>query len=83
MDIRDHTPDVSSGVRGFRRGRILDTLEIADGGVVEVERISLIERVNFAARRYRDIRVSEHELSKCGIECVAVDTVTSREDEVR
>ena len=83
MDIRDHTPDVSRGVWGFRGGRILDALEIVDRGVVKVERISLIERVNFAARRYRDIRVSEHELSKRRIECVTVDTITSREDEVR
>jgi hypothetical protein len=83
MNIRDHTPDISRGVRGFRRGRILDALEIVDGGVVEIERISLIERVNFAALRYLDIGMSEHELSKCGIECVTVDTVTRREDEVR
>lgn len=83
MDIRNHTPDVSRGVWGFRGGRILDALEIVDGGVVKVERISLIERVNFAARRYRDIRVSEHELSKRRIECVTVHTITSREDEVR
>ena len=27
--------------------------------------------------------MSEHELSKCGIECVTVDTVTRREHEVR
>ena len=83
MDICDHTPDVSRGVWRFRGGRILNALEIVDGGVVEVERISLIERVNFAARWYHDIRVSEYELSKCGIECVTIDTVTSREDEVR
>ena len=83
MNIRDHTPDISRRVRSFRGGRILDALKIVDGGVVEIERISLIKRVNFAARRYLDIGMSEHELSKCGIEGVTVDTVTRRKDEVR
>src|SRR6266702_90816 len=83
MNICDHTPDISRGVRRLPSRRILDAIEVVDGGAVEIERISLIERVNFAAWRYRDIGMSEHELSKRGIECVAVDTITSREDEVR
>jgi hypothetical protein len=83
MNIRNHTPDISRRVGTFRWGRILDALEIVDGGVVEIERISLIKRVNFAALRYLDIGMGEHELSKRGIECVTVDTVTRREDEVR
>src|ERR1700761_375654 len=83
MNICDHTPDVSRRVRRFRGWRILDALKIVEGGAVEIERIALIERVNFAARRYLDIGMSEHEFSKCGIECVTVDTVTRRKDEVR
>ena len=83
MDIRNHTPDISRGVGTFRWGGILDTFEIVDGRAVEIERISLIERVNFAALRYLDIGMSEHELSKRGIEGVTVDTVARREDQVR
>ena len=83
MNIRNHTPDISRGVGTFRWGRILDALEIVDGGTVEIERISLIERVNFPARWYLDIGMSEHELSKRGIEGVTVDTVARREDQVR
>lgn len=81
--IGDHTSDISSGVRGFSRRWILDALEIVDGGRVEIQRIPFIERVDFATRRYLDIRMGEHELTECSVERVTVDTIARRKDKVR
>ncbi len=83
MNIRDHTPDISRRVRSFPGRWIFDAIEIVYGGAVEMKRISLIERVNLATRRNLNIGMSEHEFSERGIECVTVDTITRREDEVR
>jgi hypothetical protein len=64
MNICDHTPDITRGVRSFRGGRILNAIEIVDSGAVEIERIALIKGVNLAARWYLDIGMCEHELPK-------------------
>jgi len=74
MYIGDHASNVSRGVR-FSGWWVFNTVEIVDGWRVEIQRIPLVERVNFAARWNLDIGVSEDELAQRRVERVTIDTV--------
>jgi hypothetical protein len=82
MYIRYHTPDIPSGVRGFGGRGIFDAVEVVYGGSVEIQRIPLIERVDFAARRDLDIGMGEHELTERSIKCESVDSIARGEDKI-
>jgi len=80
MDVRNHRPDVSSTVWRFSVRRIFDGVEVIDDWWVEVHRVALVERVDFASCGYLDIRMREDELSESAIKCVPVHTVPSGEN---
>jgi hypothetical protein len=82
MYIGDHTSDISSGVRGFSGRRILDAVEVVYGGRMKIQRIPLIERVDFAAWRNLDIGMGEHKLTERSVERVTIDTIACREDKI-
>jgi hypothetical protein len=82
MYIGDHASDVSRGIRRFSGGWVFDTVEIFEGWRVKIQRITLIERVNFAARWNLDIGMSEDELAQRRVERVTIDTVTCGKDKV-
>jgi hypothetical protein len=42
----------------------LDALKILDRGFVEEKAVPLVERVDFAPRRYFDVRMGENELAE-------------------
>jgi hypothetical protein len=63
-------------------GGVLDRLEVLVGGRVEVERVSLVERVNLASGRNFDVRVGEDELPERLVESEAVDALAGGEHEV-
>jgi hypothetical protein len=75
MYIGDHASNVSRGIWRFSGWWVFDTLEVLDSRRVEIHRIPLIERVNFAARWNLDIGVSEDELAQRRVERVPIDTV--------
>jgi hypothetical protein len=82
MYISDHASDVSCGIRRFAGWRVFDAVKVVDGRGVEVQRIPLIERVNFAARWNLDIRVGEDELAQRRVERVTIDAVTCGKNKV-
>lgn len=82
MYISDHASDVSRGIRRFSGWWVLDAVEIVGGRRVEIQRIPLIERVNFAARWNLDIGMSKDELAQRRVEGVTIDTVARGKDKV-
>lgn len=51
MHIRDHGPNVPSGVRRTSL-RILDRVQVVGHRRIKIHRVSFVEGVNFATRRY-------------------------------
>lgn len=62
VNVCNHRSNVTSRVRFSVRGE-LDRVEVASDGFVEEERVSFVERVDFASIRDSNVRVSEDEFS--------------------
>jgi hypothetical protein len=81
VHVGDHGSNVTGRV-GLAVGGELDGLEVLEGGGVEVERVTLVERVDLATVGDADVRVGEDELSEGLVESEAVNTLAGGEDKV-
>lgn len=82
MDIGDHRSDVAGAVWGLWWTGIFNRLEVCVDGWIKVHRVSLVERVDFAAWWNLNVWMGKDEFAQCGVERVTIYTLARGQNQV-